>query len=225
MKFIHSFCIILLLAVLTSCGQAETKNESNEPVNSEASSETQVEETTVKFLWREMKYDSTLNDSFNSIFINQEYANTISDPEKAAIGYVATFIGNECWWDGDTKEDRSNLDCKVITALGLGYQCSEGHLGFLRNWFAADKAVLTELENCPTTPYTATVQDTFEEIVVKTKGDTIIVEYKATGMNLREGKNWEWSEKVHFQVNGDHLNLIKKDKSDVNQSELEVTEG
>ena len=90
----------------------------------------------------------------------------MTDPEKAALGCIATFIGSECWWDGETNNDRTNLDCKIITALGLGYQCSDEHLLFLRKWFSTDKEVLSKLEtsNCPTTPYTATSQNTFDEI-------------------------------------------------------------
>jgi len=45
----------------------------------------------------------------------------MTDQEKAAIGYVYTSIGNECWWDAEANDDRSNLDCKIITALGLVY--------------------------------------------------------------------------------------------------------
>ena len=181
MKLIH---IITILTLLTSCGQVNTRTD-QKLVDAES---TEVEpialnlpNTTIKFMWTDMKYDSTLNVSFSSIFLNVDYINTMTNQEKAAIGYVSTFIGNECWWDGEANDDRSNLDCKIITALGLGYQCSESHLGYLRKWFSTDKDVLSELKDssCPTTPYTATIQDTFDKIVINTKGDSILTLYIA----------------------------------------------
>src|SRR5690606_19473377 len=106
----------------------------------------------VKFLWREMQYLEDLNGEFNVITLDEEYIKTISEPEKAALAYVATFIGNECVWDGNANENRSNLKCKILWALDLGYQCSPQHLDFLRFWFRSNEDILKELENCPTTP-------------------------------------------------------------------------
>jgi len=226
MKLIH---IITILTLLTSCGQVNTRID-QEAVGAES---TEIEplplnlpDTAIKFMWRDMKYDSTLNDSFSSIFLNVDYINAMTNQEKAAVGYVSTFIGNECWWDGKANDDRSNLDCKIITALGLGYQCSESHLGFLRKWFATDKEVLSELENsnCPTTPYTATIQDTFSKIVISTNEDSISVYYEASAVNIREQESWEWSETVHFVTTTDNLKLTKKDKSEVKHEKFEMTE-
>ncbi len=217
---------ILALILLTSCKQVKNVNatvfQSDSTVNE--SLDIQLPDTTLLFLWRDMKYDASLNETVNSIFINRDYLSTITEPEKAAIGYVATFIGNECWWDGKAKNNRSNLDCKIITALGLGYQCSDEHLGFLKNWFSTDKKVLSELSNCPTIPYTATIQNTFDEIKVKTKGNSIIVEYKANAVNLREQKIWKWSESVYFKVSNGNIESIKKDKSEVKLETFEMTE-
>lgn len=159
---------------------------------------------TVKFLWR---------DSSASIVINEEFCNTISDPEKAALGYVATFIGNECWWDGDYTDKRDNLKCEILTALNLGYQCSDKHLGFLRQWFKNDTTAIKELEACPTTPNTSTIQDTFDEITLTTKKNQIAVSFKANGVNMREVETWSWTETDYFQLDNDNIKLIKKDKS------------
>ncbi|WP_417613291.1 hypothetical protein [Owenweeksia hongkongensis] len=226
MKLIY---LITILTLLSSCGQVNTKAEQEATERKTAESEPtklSLADTTIKFMWRDMKYDSTLNDSFSSIFLNVDYIKAMTNQEKAALGYVSTFIGNECWWDGEANNDRSNLDCKIITALGLGYQCSESHLGFLRKWFSTDKEVLSELEdsNCPTTPYTATIQDTFSKIVISTKGDSISVYYEASAVNMREQESWEWTETVHFIATTDNLKLIKKDKSEVNHEKFEMTE-
>lgn len=158
----------------------------------------------VQFLWR---------DSSANIVINQDFCQTISDPEKAALAYVATFIGNDCWWDGDYSINRDNLKCAILSALDLGYQCSEKHLGFLRHWFRQDENSLKELESCPTIPYTSTIQDMFDEIILTTKGNEIVVSYKASGINVREDVTWEWTEKVYFQLEEDHIKLIKKEST------------
>jgi hypothetical protein len=218
------------MMVLTSCGQIETKSDSNTKVESDSkvveSSEIKLTDKSVKFLWRDMKYDSTLNDTFNSIFINKDYLESMTDPEKAALGYVASFIGNECWWDGAANDERSNLDCRIITALGLGYQCSKEHLGFLQRWFSTDKLIMSELgkSNCPTTPYTATSQTTFDEIKLMTRNDTIIVFYQASGVNMREQASWQWSESNYFILTDNHLKLFKKDKSEVKYETFVMSE-
>lgn len=217
MKFIYLF---IILTIWTSCNQFNTKTKQasrdSKAVEAEPT-KLSLPDTIINFMWRDMKYDSSLNDSFSSIFLNVDYIGVMTKQEIAAIGYVSTFIGNECWWDGDANVDRSNLDCKIITALGLGYQCSDSHLGFLRKWFSTDKEVLSELEdlNCPTTPYTATVQDTFNRIIISTNGASISVYYEASAVNLREQESWEWSETVYFRALSDNLELIKKVKSEV----------
>ena len=167
----------------------------------------------IKFLWCIKKHYVSQRDSFNTIVINEDFCKTISDPERAALGYVATFIGNECWWDGKPNNDRSYLKCKILTSLNLEYQCSDKHLGFLRQWFKNDKTVSTELIDCPTTPYTSTIQDTFDEITLTVKGDTISIWFKANGINLREQKYWSWTETDYFKLSSSELQLIKKDKS------------
>lgn len=211
------------LMLLTACGQVESTSDSNTDIASDTNVAelvgTQLENKSLTFLWRDAKYDPVLKDTFDAIFINEESLKTMADAEKAALGYVATFIGSECEWDGEANEDRSNLDCKVITALGLGYQCSKEHLEFLQKWFVEDEQILSELQesNCPTVPNTATSQTTFDGIQLTTKQDTIIVAYKASGINLREQSSWEWSASDHFVLIDSHLKLIKRDKSEVTQ--------
>lgn len=202
-------CSIATFFLFTTCKQ---ENKHSQKTDSSTTNSTQVAPTsdkTVKFLWR---------DSSGTMAINQDFCKTISNSEKAALGYVATFIGNECEWDGVPTNDRSNLKCEILTALNLGYQCSEQHLGLLQQWFKNDTTVLKELEACPTTPNTSTIQDTFDEIVLTTKGDEISVYFKASGIHLREEREWSWSETNHFKVQNDHIQLIRKERSKVKVS-------
>jgi hypothetical protein len=113
MKYLYITTIVLV----TSCGQKNNDFDKKKVIHSDPVSNTSItkfklEDKTVKFLWRADKYDAELKDTFNSIFINEDFCKTITDPERAALGYVATFIGNECWWDAEPKDDRSNLKCK-----------------------------------------------------------------------------------------------------------------
>jgi hypothetical protein len=230
MIFIKTFKIvipIILTSLIFSCNRSNSvsnqiKSDSTDikPNDIELSKTISIKDTTVQFLWRDNKYDVELEDTFNTIFINEDYCKTISDPERAALGYIATFIGSECWWDGEPKEDRSNLKCKILTSLNLGYQCSDNHLGFLRQWFKNDTSSLEILQNCPTTPYTATVQETFNEIKLTIVDNKITIWFSASGINMRNQKSWDWSETDYFQFDKDNIKLINKDKSEVKYEQL-----
>lgn len=209
LRFLH----IAILLLFASCKQGNNHSPEKDPIKTDSTQVAPTKDKTVKFLWR---------DSSAAIMINQDYCKIISDSERAALGYVATFIGNECEWDGVPTKDRSNLKCEILTALNLGYQCSEQHLGFLQQWFKNDTTVLKELEACPTTPNTSTIQDTFDEIILTTKGNEISVFFKASGIHLREEREWSWSETHYFKVQNDHLQLIKKEKSKVKVSHFNV---
>lgn len=178
----------------------------------------------IKFLWRKMQYDKNLETEISTVILNENYIKYISDPEKAALAYVATFIGNDCSWDGKANDNMSNLKCKILSSLNLGYQCSEQHLGFLRSWFKNDKMILKELENCPKIPDGATVQDTFDEINLEVSGNKITVFFKANGVNLREEKSWEWTEKHFFELKRNELIRLKKEISPVKHSDFKVRE-
>lgn len=204
MKYLYLATFVILTSCLPNTNKNEVANVNN--TNITVAKTFSLPNRTVKFLWR---------DSSNTMVINKDFCKTISDPEKAALGYVATFIGNECWWDGDYTENRSNLKCEILTALNLGYQCSDKHLGFLKQWFKTDPKSLKELEACPTTPNTSTIQDTFDEITLTAKDNLISVFFKANGVNMREAEAWSWSETDYFQLDNDNIKLVKKDKSKV----------
>ncbi|MFN7115563.1 MAG: hypothetical protein ACK4TA_02120 [Saprospiraceae bacterium] len=199
--------LLFTLLIISACTAKEQQN-----IKTHDGADTAAGKT-VNFLWRENQYDAELKDTVNTIVINEAFCKNMSDAEKAALGFVGTFIGSECWWDGEAKEDRSNLKCKILTSLNLGYQCSEQHIGFLKQWFKNDKTALEKLNDCPTIPYTATIQETFNDIRLTTKGDKITVWYAASGVNLREEQEWDWTEEITFQVNGNDLNIIEQKSS------------
>jgi len=168
-----------------------------------------AKDTTVMILWRGNRYDTTYKDSVNAVLINNAYCKTISDPVRAALGYVATFVGSDCWWDGPAKDDRSNLKCEMLSALDLGYQCSDRHLGFLRKWFKYDTLSLKNLKDCGTVPYTATYQDAFDEIRLTLKGNTITVKFRASYIDTRDQGNWSYTETNIFEYDKNGIVLTK----------------
>jgi hypothetical protein len=175
-------------------------------------------DTTVLILWREKEYDKEVKDTISKIVINTNYCKKMPASAKAAIAYVATFIGSECEWDGDVKDDMSNLKCSILSALDLGYQCSEKHLGFLRQWFRDDAKAMKTLQDCPIIPNTATIQNTFDKIRLTIKGNEILVRFQASGVNLREGRGWSWTETDYFKVEGNKIWLSKTIESKTKKS-------
>lgn len=170
----------------------------------------------LKVLWRENKYDEELKAEINTIILNNEFLENITQPEKAALGYVATFIGNECEWDVKPNKNRSNLNCQILSALGLGYQCSNTHLGFLRKWFLKDTVALKKLETCPTIPNTATQQTTFNEILIETntQQQTITIRCKISAINTRTSNVKQFTSVDTFKYTPESVVLIdSKEKS------------
>lgn len=230
---IMKYLYLLLLVVLASCNQTKPNSDKDEVADIDSNSkkvadtskqQAELKDRTEKFLWREQQYDPQLKDTVNQIIINEALSKTLTAPERAALGFVVTFVGSDCDWDGRANDDYSNLKCKTLDALKLGYQCSDQHLGFLRQWFRNDSKSIEELKNCPTVPYTATSQSTFDYINWKVKDNLISVEFAAKGVNMRMGQSWSWTETDHFQYNKDQITLIKKDKSEVKRSNFSVGE-
>lgn len=213
---------ILSFALLASCGQSDSGTANKEGANTDSSAvinQTQTGHTLTdkseKFLWWENRKNADDESSPSALAINEELCKNLSDAERAALGYVATFVGSDCDWDGKENSNSGNLKCKVLSALNLGYQCSEQHLGFLRKWFSNDSKALQELENCPITPNTSSQVNTFLTVNLKVKGKEIAVEFEASGLNMNAGQSWTWTETDYFEVEGDHIKLTKKDQSEI----------
>ena len=235
-----SIVLVFFLAItIQSCTQNNQQGKANEEKSDSTAAVSQdtiggsadtnsgnpkLTDKKVKFLWRENKYNEEVKADVSSIVLNEDYIKSISDPERAVLGLIATFVGNECAWDGEAKEDRSNLKCKVLWALDLGYQCSSKQMDFLRQWFRGEPKILEELKNCPTTPDGATIQDTFDEINLEVKGNQILVSFKANGINLRDATSWNWTEDHTYELRGDELFLINKNVSEKKQSKISVGE-
>jgi len=83
---------------------------------------------------------------------------------QALLSSYGYAYGNECYWDGDPAEDRSNLKCALNTALGLGYQCSGDQIALLEKYFDPEDLITSYgdssdfLSHCGTMPAGSTRQ-------------------------------------------------------------------
>jgi hypothetical protein len=165
------------------------------------------------FLWRENKFDEFLNETKSDILINEEFCSTITDYEKAALCYVATFNGNEYNWTTDTIEKRGFIKSRILASLNLGDECSEAHLGFLKYMFRRDSKVMGEINSfkCGALPdIDLDVQESFENISIIRDDDKIQIIFKMMVINSKDGKRWEWTESDLFQISKGKIKLVKK---------------
>ena len=160
-----------------------------------------------KIVWREDIYDPDIKGSVSVIKLDENYFAGVTGPEKAVLGYLASTIGNECYADGS----KLNVKCKLLTALNLGYQCSESNKTFLKSWFRDDAAIVSQIENCkPTLPLN--IEKTFEEVKISTENNTVKVELKGLKLNIKENTESRWSENIEFKIEGDKLSLVSRTK-------------
>ncbi len=178
----------------------------------------------VQFLSRKIAYDEAVGSEVSTMVINQSFLRNIIPQEKAALGLVAFDIGNECEWVYDPEGNSRVLWCQIVSALDLGHQCSDKQLSFLRKWFAKDTVAMEKLRSCRTMPNTATIQTTFDEILIQKNETkkTITVSYKVTGINMRESKSWQWSQTDVFEYGQDFIILVNSQKSDLTEDEINM---
>ncbi|HMQ78527.1 MAG TPA: hypothetical protein PKE39_16245 [Ignavibacteria bacterium] len=166
-----------------------------------------TQNTLQKIVWREDIYDPNLKGTVNVIKLDDNYFANISGPEKAVLGYLASTIGNECYADGS----KQNVKCKILSALNMGYQCSEESKTFLKNWFRDDAVIVSQVEKCkPTLP--TTIEKTFDEVKISSADNKISVELKGLKLNIKENSVSRWSESMTFRVEGDKVSLTERTK-------------
>jgi len=134
-------------------------------------------------------------DASYSLVLDQDALSCLSDAERAAVAYVGTTLGTDCEWiSGTDLSAPEHMDCKLTTALGLGYQCESKHKDFLVKWLGDDIPA-----QCARIPITAFSQTALMELSASHEGKMITVAYKATTTTGPGGKAWTWSETIGFQ--------------------------
>jgi biopolymer transport protein ExbD len=199
------FFLLIFLSFSTPFFSQTLNTQKPSLINKEHQSKA-TQEIYIKILWL---------DKNNTIQLNENYIKEITNQQRAALGYIVTFIGNECYWDGDKKTDESNLKCKLLTALNLGYQCSDTHLSFLKEWFKEDKKVLEDLQDCKRKESSAKIKDQLIELKMATNKNTIKIIYSAIGIDMVHARKWKWAEKSTYSFT----------KSEIKQTDRENIEG
>ncbi|MCP4439907.1 MAG: hypothetical protein GY810_13260 [Aureispira sp.] len=213
MKFL---AILIFFISLVSCTQTDNNNSTTNNTSAQDSVEnTTPTPKTTKVLWTEIGGP----DNTAEYVIDNDFMTNITEPERMALGYIALSIGTDCWWKDDKpNEDRSNLECLLLSALNLGCQCSEEHLGPLKKAFSQDATALKNLENCGTTPYTATIQTGFEEIELEKTEQQIKINYSYSYVNVREEFFQDYKVTIVFELNGDQLKIVSEQKTEKENS-------
>jgi len=118
------------------------------------------------------------------------YISKMSNQEKAAVAFSSIFYDNYC----DSSDGSMTKRCSMIELMGLGKQCSQHNIEFLKYWFSQDKKSIGELQGCQIVPLTATYQERFVDVSSARIGDLYLVKFTAGGMDLREMKTWKWKQ-------------------------------
>lgn len=154
-----------------------------------------------KIVWREMTIDPNTKMEYSILALDNDYFKTITDEQKAALGYVITFVGNECKWErNETTKENSYLRCTILTALDLDYQGSDKHLMYLHKWFEKDKTVRMELQSPPLIPETSTIQNTFNSIAIEKVKKQLIITTEESEINVRNDFKTIVAKKYYFSA-------------------------
>ena len=178
--------------------------------NDSAVNETQLyflRDTSVRLLWQSKEFDELLKDTVKTLVVNNDYLDTMTEPEKAVIGYVSTFVRNNFC---------SNIHCsgsaeKLKPYLKLQGQSAEQNLNFLKNWFRNDAACLSRLEN-PSCYYDN--EKEFAELKLTVKADTLKVWFAAN--ETVPGGIVRWKQEDTFKLDQNNLLLIEEKQSKSN---------
>ncbi len=160
-------------------------------------------------LWRE-------GDERN-IAINEEYIKKASEQIKAILAYFSAKAGSECDWRGDgPNNEYNNLACVLTDALQLGDQCQKKHVGIIKKWFGKD---IKENPNywCNNVPYTATIQTTYDWILLASRDDDVKVLYKRSWTNLRERESEDVLGEDIFKIHSDKVEIVDAKTWDSNK--------
>jgi hypothetical protein len=190
-----TFLYLVVMALTWACNKSST-SETFPPLQDCLSED--------RLTWTEIAKSVQKNENENfTLYFDQRQLDSLKDEEKAALGYVLSFVGNEC--QRDYTHEENLVACSLALALGLGYQCRDQHLNFLKYWFRFDKESLEGLEFCYETPNTATLQTELSLLKMAQCGRWIIIDMKADGMFLREDEFWEVEERFIFEKRSKHL--------------------
>lgn len=136
---------------------------------------------------------------------------------------MALHDSKHCEWDGNTNENYANLNCKIIKALELGYQCSEIHIKLLKKWFGKDSLITDDVKYCPMTSNTAhSVQGIDKILITKISSSKFKIDYSTSGMNIKYMASWSFDTSIIFQIINDNRKVISSIKFNIKKAKIVV---
>ncbi|MDD4956826.1 MAG: hypothetical protein PHH49_02740 [Candidatus Omnitrophica bacterium] len=164
----------------------------------------------------------------SSLEFNKDFLDNASDQEKAVMAYLATkactgcktFIDRDIVSGGDAIRF-GNLECELITLLGLDSQGGEEHVKYIKKWFVDDERINKRLKHCYMTPYTATGRVIYHYITLEEDGDTITAYYKMSYMFLQKEDYREWLGEDQYKVEKGKVRLIYEKIEELSESTIE----
>lgn len=197
---IFSLIILTVIIFSSSCGPGKTIDQQTAGNNNSFVKDTQtylLKDTSVKVMWH----------TTNTTVFNSDYLDTMSDPERAAIGFLSAFIKT----DSGTKLNYSKAGTKLRPLLSYEQKAKEKKLSFLKQWFRYDKNCLSKLESDETF---CDSRKEFEEIDLTVTSDTITVLFIAKE-NIPGGIS-RWRQEDTFKLDQNNLQLVEEKQSAIN---------
>lgn len=202
---LFSLFILSIVIVTSSCSPNTILDEQTAANTNSFTADTQtylLRDTAVKVMWH-----TKSNDAIGTTVFNSDYLDTMSDPERAAIGFVSAFIRT----DTGMRVNYSKGGRKLIPLLLFEQKANEKKISFLKQWFRYDKECLDKLESASAF---CDSQKEFEEINLIVNTDTITVLFTAKE-NTSEGIT-RWRQEDTFKLDQNNLHLIEEKQSEIN---------
>lgn len=149
-----------------------------------------LKDKTVKVLW---------NKRIDGELLNKEYFKTMSEPERAALGYIVKL--QQILENGGEKYTIENT-------LNLGYPCLEKYKCYMQLWFRNDTESLKTIVDCFLWYERGqSVYDFLNEINLTVKGSKIYISFEIVTTNR---DIWDCSrrEEIIFLVDEDNIKVI-----------------
>ena len=145
---------------------------------------------TVKILW---------NNRINGELINKEYFKTMSEPERAAIGYITKLRHTS-----ENRDDKYTIE----NSLNLGYPCLGKYKCYMQLWFRNDAEALKTIVDCVLWDDGGqSVYAFLNEINLTVKGNKIYISL----VNITSNRDiWDciWTEEIIFLVDKDNIKVM-----------------
>lgn len=158
---------------------------------------TPLTDKTVKVLWS----------SPSETFMDEMYFKTISNAERAALGYLTISAGS--WSKFNINRNEEHI---LETALDLDYQCSTKYKYYMQKWFKNDSKSLEKIDFCHTRSYMASAQQNYNQIILRISGNKIYTYGKIEGIN-RDICGWSYTIKTTFLITNNSIKVINEKES------------